>query len=257
MVSSTKAQEFTGRVCYAGTTLPDPGRGRNEKVAQGQGVTKAATGSQPRLLVIYFSYSGQTSRLLHRLAAGLKDEGVTVRLERLQPVVPLRFPLGSIARTLLMMFTTFLRFRLAIAPLSGECRQPADLIILAGPTWSYNPSGPVLSFLDRDGKMLAGQQVLPLISCRGYWRLHWYGLRRLLRRQGAVVQPPLIFNHPQPEPWRTIGVFLKIAGQAPERGRFIGRHYSRFGHSREQLDLAWQHGRRLGAQLRAAKAARA
>lgn len=210
-----------------------------------------ARSNQPRVLVIYFSYSGQTSGLLHRLVAGLREEGVAVALERLQPLVPLRFPIGSVAGTLLMMCTTFLRFRVPIEPLSEVCRQPADLVVLAGPTWSYNPSGPVLSFLDRDGRMLAGRTVLPLISCRGYWRLHWFGLRRLLRHRAAVVLEPLVFHHPQPEPWRTIGVFLKIAGLAPERGRIVGRYYRRFGHSREQLEVAWQQGRQLGARLRA------
>lgn len=211
-----------------------------------------ADGGQPRVLVIYFSFSGQTSGLLHRLVAGLKEEGVAVHLERLQPLQPLRFPIGSIARTLLMMCTTALRFRVPIAPLSDECRQPADCVILAGPTWSYNPSGPVLSFLDRDGHLLAGRQVLPFISCRGYWRLHWSGLRRLLRRLGAEVLEPLVYTHPQPEPWRTVGVFLKIAGCTPERGRLIGRYYRRFGHSHEQHDLAWHHGRQLAARLWAA-----
>lgn len=210
-----------------------------------------ASSEQPRVLVIYFSYSGQTSGLLHRLVDGLREEGVAVTLERLQPVVPLRFPLGSVAKTLLMMLTTFLRFRVPIAPLGDSCRQPSDLVILAGPTWSYNPSGPVLSFLDRDGRLLTDRTVLPLISCRGYWRLHWYGLRHLLRRLGAVVQEPLVFNHPQPEPWRTIGVFLKIAGLVPERSPLVGRYYRRFGHSKEQLELAWQEGRQLAARLRA------
>ncbi|MEW6595365.1 MAG: hypothetical protein AB1413_10905 [Thermodesulfobacteriota bacterium] len=209
-----------------------------------------ASSDQPRVVVVYFSYSGQTGGLVHRLVSGLKEEGVAVHVERLQPLTPLRFPVGSLAGTLLLMLTTFLRFRVAIAPVDAACRPPADLIVLAGPTWSYNPSGPVLAFLDRDGHLLAGQRVLPLISCRGYWRLHWYGLRHLLRRLGAVVEAPLVFDHPQPEPWRTIGVFLKIAGLAPERGRFIGRYYHRFGHAREQLDYAWRQGRLLGARLR-------
>ena len=212
----------------------------------------ATTPGQPRVLVIYYSFSGQTSGLLHRLTAGLREEGAAVFLERLHPEPPLRFPVGSIPRTMAMMLTTFLRCRVPIAPLTGSSRERFDLVILAGPTWSYNPSGPVLAFLDRDGGLLAGQEVLPVISCRGYWRLHWHGLRRLLVRRGARVLAPLVFDHPQPEPWRTIGVFLKIAGRAPERGRLIGRYYRRFGHSREQLELAEQQGRQLGTRLRAA-----
>ena len=217
---------------------------------------RATSPEQPRVLVIYYSFSGQTGGLLNRLTAGLKETGVEVVAERLYPEPPLRFPLNSIPRTLVMMLTTFLRCRVPIQPLANSCRERFDLVILAGPTWSYNPSGPVLSFLDRDGELLSGQVVLSIISCRGYWRLHWYGLRRRLRRLGAVVLSPFVFDHPQPEPWRTLGVFLKIAGRAPERGRFLGRYYQRFGHSKEQQERAWQLGRQLGEHLRGSASAK-
>lgn len=202
------------------------------------------------MLMLYYSFSGQTSSLLYRFASGLKRQGVEVVAERLHPVEPLRFPLNSFFATIKMMLTTFLRFRVPIQELSPDCSQEFDLIVLAGPTWSYNPSGPVLALLDRDGKRLfAGRKVLPLISCRGYWRMHWYGLRRLLRRCGAEVPGKFVFAHPTLEPWRTVGVFLKIAGKMPERSRFMGRHYKRYGHSHEQQKVAFQLGRQVGEAL--------
>jgi hypothetical protein len=205
----------------------------------------------PRILILYYSLSAQTSGLVQRLAAGLGEEGCYVHLERLQPLQPLRFPIGTVAATLAMMFITLLRGRVPIKPLSPECGQGCDLVIVAGPTWSYNPSGPVLSLLDRDGAMLfAGRQVLPLISCRGYWRLHWWGLRRSLERCGAEVVNRMIFSHPCREPWRTMGVFLKLAGRVPERGRIMGRYYHRYGHSREQQEQAFRFGREVGRALR-------
>lgn len=189
-----------------------------------------------RVLFLYYSFSGQTTGLLNNLGAGLRQEGLEVNFVKLRPVKPLRFPVGSILRTFKMMLTTALRQRTPICDLEPEAWEEYDLIILAGPTWSYNPSGPILDFLDRFGKkLLPGKLVLPLISCRGYWRMHWWGLKRLLVNYGAKVPNRIIFAHPMPEPWRTIGVFLKIAGRAPERSRLISRYYSRFGHSRQQL----------------------
>lgn len=203
-----------------------------------------------QVLFIYFSFSGQTGVLIHRLAAGLKEQGVEVFFERLKPVNHLRFPVGSISRTLIMMLTTFFRHRIPIKVLSAKCNQEYELIVLAGPTWSYNPSGPVLSFLDRDGKeVLNGREVLPLISCRGYWKMHWWGLRRKLVRCGAHFSNMIAFSHPSHEPWRTIGVFLKIAGKNPERSGFISRHYKRFGHSSEQMEEAFRFGRQIGRCL--------
>lgn len=209
--------------------------------------------SPHRVLILYYSFSGQTTALLNRMAAGLEEKGVGVVVERLQTDEGLRFPIGTIPKTVKMMLTTFLRFRVPVRPLPETCFADYDIIILAGPTWSYNPSGPVLAMLDRDGKRLfGGRRVLPLISCRGYWRLHWHGLRRLLEGCGAQVVNRMVFAHPHREPWRTIGVFLKLAGRMPERS-WLGRRYRRYGHSRQQLDEAFRFGGLLGEALAAGK----
>jgi hypothetical protein len=208
-------------------------------------------GQTPRVLIVYFSFSAQTSGLLQHLGSGLSEEGVEVRMERLQPRQTLRFPLRSVFATLVMMGTTLFRKRIPVEELSPACWEEYDLVILAGPTWSYNPSGPVLAMLDRDGKRLfEGKTMVPLISCRGYWRLHWLGLRRLLEKCGAVVVNRIVFCHPVSEPWRTMGVFLKLAGKFPERGRIIGRYYTRYGHSRSQLEEAHVLGSKLARALK-------
>ena len=205
-----------------------------------------------KVLFIYYSFSGQTGVLINRLAAGLKEQGIDVVYEKLKPVKHLRFPVGSITRTFVLMLTTFLRMRVPIRELSAKCSREYDLIILAGPTWSYNPSGPVLSFLDRDGRdVLGGREVLPLISCRGYWKMHWWGLQKKLVKCGARFSNLIAFSHPHPEPWRTIGVFLKIAGKNPERSGFVSKYYKRFGHSSEQMDEAFRFGVQIGEALKA------
>lgn len=201
--------------------------------------------------MLYYSFSGQTSGILHCLANGLKDEGVAVVFEKLKPVAPPRFPVGSYLQTITMMVTTLFRVRIPIKKPDSRVADHYDLIILAGPTWSYNPSGPVLDFLAKYGPKFLGQQVvLPVISCRGYWRIHWFGLRKILVRCGALVPNVIVFSHPAREPWRTFGVFLKIVGKAPERHRFIGRFYKRFGHNREQMEEAERFGREIGVALK-------
>jgi hypothetical protein len=205
----------------------------------------------PKVLFLYYSYSGQTGVLVNRLAAGLKEQGVEVFFEKLKPVKHLRFPTSGIIMTYAMMVATFLRRRVPIQELSSKCRQDFDLILLSGPTWSYNPSGPILAFLDRDGQEILGDRdVLPLISCRGYWKLHWMGLRKMLTRCGANIVNVMAFSHPNPEPWRTIGVFLKIAGKNPERSSFFGKYYTRFGHTNEQMDEAHRFGKQIGDALK-------
>lgn len=204
--------------------------------------------NKKKILVLSYSYSSQTRNLLNGMIDGLREQGAEVFWEQLSPVADLRFPIGSIPATILMMGLTFFRKRYSVHPVDPACFGSWDLVILAGPTWSYNPSGPVLSLLDRDGKRLfAGKVVLPFVSCRGYWRVHYYGLRRLLQRCGAQVLAPVVFSHPTPEPWRTIGVFLKLAGKAPEAGSsWFRRFYPKYGHSRKQIEDSRRLGQKLG-----------
>lgn len=204
----------------------------------------------PRVCIIYFSLSGQSRGLINLLAAGLRSQGVEVFIEQIVARHRIGFPFYSVFKTLIMMLLTFFRKRNPIQPLSEGCFQAYDLIVLAGPTWSYNPSGPVLDLLDRYGERLfKGRQVIPLISCRGYYRMHERGLKKSLQRCGAQVTDSIIFRHPVPEPWSTIGVFLRSAGYHPEKISLLAKHYNHFGHSVDQLLEVKFTGSRLGAQL--------
>jgi len=188
---------------------------------------------------------------MRRLKVSLESQGHHVFKERLEPYVPLKFPTASTGACLRMMLITLFRHRVAIAPLSDTVNKSFDLIILAGPTWSYNPSGPILYLIDHYGKKLFhGKTVLPLISCRGYWRMHWFGLKKMLLRCGANVPNCLVFSHPSKEPWRTIGVFMKIAGKAPEHAAFLKGRYKKFGHSKKQQEEAERLGTLIGKALK-------
>jgi hypothetical protein len=204
----------------------------------------------PRVLIIYFSLSGQSRGLINLFAAGLRSQGISVIIEQIQPQDRIGWPFGSILRTLWMMLITFFRARIPINPVAEACFQPYDLVVLAGPTWSYNPSGPILSLLDHYGRRIFnGQTVLPLISCRGYYRHHEAVLRRSLKRFTDRVENALVFHHPVREPWSTFGVFLKSAGYRPEKIALLADHYRRFGHSRQQLLSARAHGKTIGCAL--------
>lgn len=206
---------------------------------------------QKKILLVYFSFSSQTKNLVHALIEGLKGYDLEITKERVETMEHFRFPIGSIPQTIIMMFSTFMRKRIPIKPLSDQCFKDYDLIILAGPTWSYNPSGAILSLFDRDGaKLFNGKKVLPLISCRGYWRVHWWGLKNLLRKNGASVANLIVFSHPSPEPWRTIGVFLKLAGRMPEKKSWIAKYYNKYGHTRAQLQEAKRFGQIIGEALK-------
>ncbi len=203
-----------------------------------------------RILIIYYSFSSQTRNLLQSFAKGLEEEGVEVVWQQLKPLKKLKFPLGSFLATMGMMVTSFFRKRMAIEPLEPVCFDNWQLIVLAGPTWSYSPSGPILSLFDTDRRLFNHQLVLPFISCRAYWRMHYWVLLRLLKKSQAKSISPIVFTHPIGEPWSTIGVFLKLAGKVPESGKsWLKKFYPKYGHSRNQVEEAQCVGHLIGKQI--------
>ncbi len=210
--------------------------------------------ARKKILILSYSFSGQTSLLIRRVKEGLESQGHQVVKERIEPATLLKFPATSICACLRMMIITFFRHRTVIISPSDKTKECFDLIILAGPTWSYNPSGPILYLIDHFGKSLFnGKVVLPLISCRGYWRMHWFGLRSMLKRCGATVPNCLVFSHPCKEPWRTIGVFMKISGKSPEHSALLRGHYDKFGHSKKQQLEAERLASMIGKALTSGK----
>lgn len=209
-----------------------------------------AQAGKKRVLIVYYSFSGQTQLMMQRLAAGMREYGLEVELERLQTTVQISFPFTSWLEMARVMALSFFRWRVPIRPVDRLEITALDLVVVAGPTWSYNPSGPVLAFLDQYGSRLAKCRVLPFISCRSYWRTHYWALRRILRRYGAEVLPPIVYLHSAKEPWRTIGLFLQLMGRLPRlESSWFRLRYPRYGHSREQWQDALEEGRRIARQL--------
>ena len=202
-----------------------------------------------RVLVVYYSFTQQTRILLKQFCAGLEEQGVEYDYERIESVNPYEFPFKSDLRLISVMTRTFFRGRKEIQPISEKCFDSWDYIVLAGPTWSYHPSGPILDFLDRYGEsVLAGKKVLPFISCRSYWRVHHLSLKRVLEKMGAHSLSPIVFEHPMKEPYRVMGLLLKLRGKIIQHDWFR-KHYESYGHSKVQRQEAYKCGVDFGKKI--------
>lgn len=191
-----------------------------------------------KVLIIFYSFSRQTRKLVDKTAEVLKGEGITTVVERLIPDPNIPFPLNSVFKTIKMMIETFFRKRIPIKPLSDKTYENYNMIILAGPTWSYNPSGPILTFLDGYGKtILKDKRVKIIISCRSYWRTNAWYMKKRIKKFGGIFETPIHFEHNVPEPWNTIGVLLTVAGKNINKIPVIRKHYIRYGHNNSQLEL--------------------
>lgn len=205
---------------------------------------------EKHILIVYYSLSQQTGRLVHRFCEGLNSSGVKVEICCLRPKIPLTLPIKSNISLFRIMWWTFWRTRIPIEDVEFQ-RMHYDHIVIAGPTWSYQPSGPILDFLDRYGRqVVAGHSVSFLITCRSYWRTHYWGMKRICSKLKGIPKKPIIFKHPTHEPWCTIGLLLWLRGIYSDRQpNWFRKRYPSYGHSEEQLLLAEQEGEELGQRI--------
>jgi hypothetical protein len=84
-------------------------------------------------------YSSVFLQCADKKACSLNDGGaggipVSLFRERLRPVVDQHFPIGTTPKIVKKMIVTMFRQRVPIQPLSPQCFEDYDLVILAGPT---------------------------------------------------------------------------------------------------------------------------
>jgi len=123
-----------------------------------------------RVLMLYYSQSGQQLSILQSLAAPMIAAGHQVNFENIQPVEKYPFP-WSAYQFFNAFPETFQQKPLALKPLSPVAFEAHDLIVLGYQPWFLTPSRPISSFLQsEDGKrILANKNVVTILGCRNMW----------------------------------------------------------------------------------------
>ena len=123
-----------------------------------------------KILVIYFSQSGQQMRILESLTRPFSDAGHQVIFEELKPME--RFPFPWSAYEFFNAFPeTFTQQPIPLQALSASTHQDFDLVIIGYQPWFLTPSRPVSSFLQsKEGRrILQNQHVVTVLGCRNMW----------------------------------------------------------------------------------------
>ena len=123
-----------------------------------------------RILILYYTQSGQLLSILQSLAKPLIHAGHTIHFEEIQPVEKFPFPWSSY-----QFFNAFPEvFSQQPQPLkniSVKAGNGYDLIILGYQPWFLTPSRPISSFLQSEDakKILANKPVITVLGCRNMW----------------------------------------------------------------------------------------
>ena len=124
----------------------------------------------PRILVLYYTQSGQQLAILNSLIKPFEQAGDEIHFEEIKPTQPYPFPWSAF--TFFNAFPeTFFQQPLELEPFSGKINDPYDLVILGYQPWFLSPSRPINSFLQTATakKILRGKPIVTILGCRNMW----------------------------------------------------------------------------------------
>lgn len=139
-----------------------------------------------KILVFYYSQSGQQLSILQSLTKPLVDAGHSVHIEEIQPVEKYPFP-WSAYQFFNAFPETFHQQPLPLKNLSAKVFESYDLIIVGYQPWFLTPSRPISSFLQsNDAKnILNNKPVITILGCRNMWLGAQEKVKRHLRSAHA------------------------------------------------------------------------
>ncbi len=139
-----------------------------------------------RILLIYYSQSGEAARVVAALITPLKTahHEVTVAVLRPKPEYP--FPWRSVGHFFGVLPECHLGPLPELEWLAFEPEQLFDLIILVYQVWFLMPSLPVQSFLQSaEGRVLRDRRIITISVSRNMWHSASEMMKRLLKQCGA------------------------------------------------------------------------
>ncbi len=141
-----------------------------------------------KILVLYFTQSGQQKAILESFIKPFKHPGYEIHFEELKLVESFPFPWSGY--DFFNAFPeTFTQKPCALKPLSENAFGEFDLVVLGYQPWFLTPSRPISSFLQSDEAkiILKGKPVVTILGCRNMWLGAHEKVKRRLHEDGATL----------------------------------------------------------------------
>jgi menaquinone-dependent protoporphyrinogen IX oxidase len=218
------------------------------------------TGGQrraPRVLFVYYSYTGQTQKVLDAAAEAFRERGCEVHTAPIEFVDPqysepfTRFPMRSVWPDMFSVFKAQGKGE------TGEIRIPDavrdgdyDLICLGSPTWWKTVSMPLRSFLvsKEAGPLLNGKPFAVFTVCRRYWRENHEAVLELATKQGGRFVDSIHFGYPGGQLQSMLSL-TSYLGSGEYRDKYLGVPIPKTNISPEQLDQTRKFAAKLADRL--------
>jgi hypothetical protein len=149
-----------------------------------------------RVLVLYYSQSGEVADIASLFATELSRTGAEVMIERLNPETPHPYPWRSIRRFFDAMPESVLGLPPPIRLAGYDPTSRFRLVVLAYPVWFLAPALPVQAFFRLPhAEVLRGTETVTITVSRAMWQRASERIKGLLATVGAVHCDNVVVTH--------------------------------------------------------------
>ena len=198
----------------------------------------------PRVLLLYYTYSGQSLRVLEAAEEVFRLRGCEVERAQIEFTDQRyaerfsRFPLRRVWPDMLSVLPAQKRGE------TGEIRTPDavrngkyDLICIGSPTWWQTVSMPMRSFLKSDEarELLKDTPFAVFVVCRQFWQENFAAVRELAEQQGGQFVDEIHLTYPG-DSLRSMLSLTSYLGTGVQREKYLGVRIPPTNVQAEQLD---------------------
>ncbi len=193
-------------------------------------MSQSNAGGKPSVLLVYFTYTQQTLKVVRAMGDVLRDSGCDVSLAAIEFTDPRyaerfkTFPMSRPFLEVVGMIPAELRRRPAQIRIPDVVtRRDYDLVCIGAPTWWLSTDVPIRSFLESDvaTRVLRGKPFAVAVPCRRYWRHNLKTVRRLGTKRGGIFAGGIHFRY-QGGQVRSLLSLLSYLGSGEYRERYLG-----------------------------------
>ncbi len=159
-------------------------------------MTDASEGQLDRVLVLYYSQSGEGADIASLFTTELSRTGVEVTIERLDPETAYPYPWRSIRRFFDAMPESVLGLPPPIRLPGYDPTSRFRLVVLVYPVWFLSPALPVQAFFRLPhAEVLRGTETVTITVSRAMWQRASERIKGLLATAGAVHCDNVVVTH--------------------------------------------------------------
>jgi len=220
--------------------------------------TSAGGGDRaPRVLLLYYSYTGQSQKVLQAAGEVFRGRGCEVAEAEIKFTDQRyaekfsRFPMRRVWPDMLSVLQAQKRGETGEISIPDDARDgDYDLICIGSPTWWQTVSMPMRSFLKSEEarKLLSGKPFAVFVVCRQYWRENFEAVRELAEQRGGRYVDEIHFTYPG-DSLRSMLSLTSYLGSGEYRQKYLGLRIPPTNVQPEQLEQTRTFAARLADRL--------